>query len=83
MDAFERMESEWRAAVEGMTFFGEPVQDMTAERMLVVVGHLVTENNRLKDEIRSVFTPGQQAMVQAIGRLPVSVHSHATTPDGK
>jgi hypothetical protein len=34
-------------AVEGMKFFDHPVQDMTAEELLVVVGHLVTENVRL------------------------------------
>jgi len=35
-------------AVEGMKFFDHPVQDMTAEELLVVVGHLVTENVRLQ-----------------------------------
>jgi hypothetical protein len=34
-------------AVEGMKFFDQPVQDMTAAELLVVVGHLVAENVRL------------------------------------
>jgi hypothetical protein len=34
-------------AVEGVRFFDRPVQDMTTEELLVVVGHLVTENVRL------------------------------------
>lgn len=76
MSDIERLEAEWRASVEGMTFFGEPVQDMTAEQLLLVVGHLVMESERLKDEIRSVFTPGQRAMIQAIGDLPIQKKSN-------
>jgi len=48
----ERLKAEWRAAVEGMMFFGEPVQDMEAEQLLLVIGHLVTENVRLTHELR-------------------------------
>jgi hypothetical protein len=52
MGDIERLEAEWRAAVEGMMFFGEPVQDMTAEQLLLVIGHLVTERKRLASELR-------------------------------
>jgi hypothetical protein len=58
----ERLNSEWRAAVEGMMFFGEPVQDMDAEQLLLVIGHLVTENVRLTHELR-----GQE--VQSVYRM--------------
>jgi hypothetical protein len=43
-------------------FFGEPVQGMTAEQLLLVIGHLVTENVRLKHELR-----GQE--VQSVRRM--------------
>jgi hypothetical protein len=52
MTDIERLEAEWRAAVEGMMFFGEPVQDMTSEQLLLVIGHLVTERKRLAGELR-------------------------------
>ena len=62
MSDIERLESEWRAAVEGMMFFGEPVQDMTAQQLLLVIGHLVTENVRLKHELRGLE-------VQSVSRM--------------
>jgi hypothetical protein len=62
MSDIERLEAEWRAAVKGMMFFGEPVQDMTAEQLLLVIGHLVTENKRLEHELR-----GQE--VQSVSRM--------------
>jgi hypothetical protein len=62
MGDIERLKAEWRAAVEGMMFFGEPVQDMTSEQLLLVIGHLVTENIRLKHEL-----PGQE--VQSVRRM--------------
>ena len=52
MSNIERLEAEWLAAVEGMMFFGEPVQDMTAEQLLLVIGHLVTERQRLAVQLR-------------------------------
>lgn len=51
----DRMNSKWREAVEGMTFFGEPVQNMDAERMLMVVGMLACENRRLQDESQRIL----------------------------
>jgi hypothetical protein len=52
MSDIERLEAEWRAAVEEMMFFGEPVQDMTAPELRLVIGHLVTENKRLASQLR-------------------------------
>jgi len=52
MDDIERLEAGWRAAVEGMMFLGEPVRDMTAEQLLLVIGHLVTERNWLESKLR-------------------------------
>jgi hypothetical protein len=46
-------------AVEGMKFFDQPVQDMTAEELLVVVGHLVTENVRLANEAKCTPVRGR------------------------
>lgn len=54
MNKSDELNAEWRAAVEGMTFWGEPVQDMDAEGLLSVIGFLVTENRRLQD------TPGRR-----------------------
>lgn len=54
MGKSDELNAEWRAAVEGMTFWGEPVQDMDAEGLLSVIGYLVTENRRLQD------TPGRR-----------------------
>lgn len=53
------LEAKWRDAFEGMKFFGEPVQDMDADRLLLVIGYLITENRRLSDEAygRWCFTP--------------------------
>lgn len=53
MGRMEEQNAEWRAAVDGMMFLGEPVQDMDAEGLLSVIGYLVTENRRLQD------TPGK------------------------
>lgn len=54
MSRADELNAEWKAAVEGMTFWGEPVQDMDAEGLLSVIGYLVTENRRLQD------TPGRR-----------------------
>ena len=56
------LESRWRGAVEGMKFFDEPVQDMDAGRLLLVIGYLITENRRLSDEAygRWCFTPKEK-----------------------
>lgn len=35
-----------------MTFFGEPVYTLKAERLLVLVGHLYEENQRLKESLK-------------------------------
>ena len=51
----DSMHAKWRQSVEGMAFFGEPVQDMTAEQLLLVVGMLVQENKRLQDESRRIL----------------------------
>ena len=45
---YDKFKARCIEAVEGMKFFDQPVQDMTAEELLVVVGHLVTENVRLQ-----------------------------------
>jgi hypothetical protein len=62
MEDIERLKAKWRAAVEGMMFLGEPVQDMTSEQLMLVIGHLVMENVRLKHEL-----PGQE--VQSVRRM--------------
>lgn len=54
MGRADELNAEWKAAVEGMTFWGEPVQDMDAEGLLSVIGYLVNENRRLQD------TPGRR-----------------------
>ena len=54
MSRADELNAEWKAAVEGMTFWGEPVQDMDAEGLLSVIGYLVTENKKLQD------TPGRR-----------------------
>lgn len=51
----DSMHAKWREAAEGMTFFGEPVQDMTAEQLRLVVGMLVQENRRPQDESRRIL----------------------------
>lgn len=50
--SFEDFEARCRRAVEGMTFFGEPVQDMDANRLLLVIGHFAEENKRLKESLK-------------------------------
>ena len=52
MSATKRLESAWRTEVEGMRFFGEPVQDMNRERLLLVIGFLAGENKMLRGDIR-------------------------------
>ena len=42
---------EFMKAVEGMTFLGDPVEKMSAEQLLVVVGHLHIENEYLKNQL--------------------------------
>ena len=55
MTRADELNAEWRAAVEGMTFWGEPVQDMDAGRLLSVIGYLVTENRRLQETPGGLF----------------------------
>ena len=55
MGLMEEQNAEWRQAVEGMTFWGEPVHDLDAEGLLAVMGYLVTENERLRDTPRRLF----------------------------
>jgi hypothetical protein len=43
-------EKECRDAVKWMTFFGDPVETMTAQQMVVVVGYLRREQLRLEKE---------------------------------
>lgn len=48
--------AKWKQAVEGMTFFGEPVKDLSRERLLMLVGMLMgkppdTEVERLRREV--------------------------------
>ncbi len=38
--------------LDGVTFFEKPVVNMTADKLLEVVGYLVEENQRLKDEAK-------------------------------
>jgi len=51
---YDKFKARCIAAVEGIKFFDQPVQDMTAEELLVVVGHLVTENVRLTNEAKGL-----------------------------
>lgn len=46
------LESIWAKAAEGMTFFGEPVKDFNADRLLLVVGYLAEENRRMTSRMR-------------------------------
>ena len=50
------MNSEWEQAIEGMTFFGEPVDEMDASAFRFLVGYLVTENKRLESRVRKLET---------------------------
>ena len=52
MAGVTELEAAWRQAVEGMRFMDSPVQDMTAEQLLEVVGFLVLENERLEESLR-------------------------------
>jgi len=72
MRAIKDLETEWRNAVEGMTFFGEPVQDMTAEQLLLLVGHLVTEKRQIESELRS--RRASALRIPAGGGFPVIDH---------
>ena len=51
---YDKFKARCIAAVEGMKFFDQPVQGMTAEELLVVVGHFVTENVRLTNEAKGL-----------------------------
>lgn len=35
--------------LDGVKFFGQPVVNMTADKLLEVIGYLVEENQRLRD----------------------------------
>lgn len=59
----EELIAEWRAAVDGMTFFGEPVQDMDAEGLLSVIGYLVTESRRIQDTPGKLFEQAARRVV--------------------
>lgn len=54
MSSFDKLNGEWKSTVEGMTFFGEPVHNMTAEQLLSVVGHLITEKQRVEAELKGL-----------------------------
>lgn len=54
MDSFDKLNGEWKSAVEGMTFLGEPVHNMTAEQLLSVVGYLITEKQRVEAELKGL-----------------------------
>lgn len=49
--SIDEFEARCRKTAEGMTFFGEPVQGLDADRLLVLVGHLYDENKRLKESV--------------------------------
>lgn len=48
------LDKRWVAVAEGMTFFGESVKDMNAEKLLRLVGFLAEDNERLRWERRGV-----------------------------
>jgi len=53
-DVLSSFNKECLDAIDGMTFFGDPVEKMTAQQLLVVVGHLWQEH--LRHEKKRVFT---------------------------
>lgn len=57
--------AEWLQAVEGMLFMGEPVKDMTADRLLEVIGFLVCENEQLQESVVRLEQDKIQAMRSA------------------
>jgi primosomal replication protein N len=57
--------AEWLQAVEGMLFMGEPVKDMTAGRMLEVIGFLACENEQLQESVMRLEQDKIQAMRSA------------------
>lgn len=54
MTAMRDLDRKWQEAVEEMTFFGVPVNDLSRERLLMLVGMLAGENRRLQDESQSL-----------------------------
>ena len=42
MRRLAELDAEWRDAVEGMTFFGEPVKDLDKDSLLRLIGYLIT-----------------------------------------
>ena len=51
--ALSRMTEECLAKAKDMTFMGMPVSEMDAANLLLVVGFLASENQRLHEQIRS------------------------------
>lgn len=52
MGRMAELDAEWRQAVEGMTFWGEPVKDLDKESLLKVIGYFVTEKKRAEAQLR-------------------------------
>jgi hypothetical protein len=57
--------AEWLQAVKGMLFMGEPVKDMTADRMLEAIGFLACENEQLQESVMRLEQDKIQAMRSA------------------
>lgn len=56
MEDVRELDADCTSAIEGMAFFGEPVQDMNSESLLRVIGYLVIQNEQLKsDAYRSAW----------------------------
>lgn len=52
MSLTERMEK-WREAANGVRFFGEPVADMEKAEMAAMIGFLLEQAERLREQSRS------------------------------
>jgi hypothetical protein len=48
----EALHAEWRDAVRGMTFFGIPVEELPADRLLLLIGHFVVQTRMMSEELR-------------------------------
>lgn len=69
MSRVDELNVEWKAAVEGMKFFDEPVQDMNAESLLRVIGYLVVEKRRFEERLRNMEIAAIR--IPASGGFPV------------
>lgn len=52
MGRMKELDAEWLEAVEGMTFFGEPVKDLDKDSLLRVIGYFITEKKRVEAQLR-------------------------------